>query len=59
MVDLVRDPGEGLARRRGEVVPQAKEVGEEEGGEEAVVHLVSSGWERGGPHVRVLEGEGA
>lgn len=35
VVQLGRDPPEGGARRRGEVVPQAEEVSEEERGEEA------------------------
>lgn len=36
VVDLCGDPGEGLTSGRGEVVAQAQEVGEEEGGEKAV-----------------------
>ncbi len=36
MVDLDRDPGEGLAGGRREVVPQTEEVGKEEGSEQAV-----------------------
>lgn len=37
VVDLSRDPREGLAGGRGEVVPQPKEVGEEQRGEQSAI----------------------
>lgn len=43
VVDLTRDPGEGLASGRGEVVAEAEEVGEEERSEEAVSHSCEEG----------------
>lgn len=47
VVDLGRDPRERLARWRREVVPQAQEVGEEEGSEEAGRGTIDSMFEIG------------
>lgn len=42
-IDLRVDPGEGLAGRRGEVVPEPEEVREEQGREEAAAGTCEGG----------------